>query len=287
MRKVLSIMLALSVAAPWAVAQRPARADSLPRELVLALMGGGMGPEVRPEVIPDLADGGLPAALFAGARVLGHAAYPRSRTTVAVFPYESQAAADTVRARLLRAGWKAPPGPSTEERGFVGSYGSMLRNVLCGDGAVILPTVTPRDAASSLAVVSRQETGREDDPRCGADASIRRATWNQAADTPLPALRAPAGMRSRGGGSSGTVDRGLELTTDLEGPVPLPEIHRHYARQFLDAGWHVVEEVLGARVGLTVFEITDGAGARWHCVLSSSAPSGAAVADVAVTLRRS
>jgi len=37
---------------------------------------------------------------------------------------------------------------------------------------------------------------------------------------------------------------------------------------------------------MTAFEFTDAADARWHCVLATSAPAGAAVADVRLTVRQ-
>jgi len=169
MRGPIPITLALALCLRPAWSQRPVQSDSLPRELVVALMGGGMGPDARPDVIPNVADSSLPAALFAGATVLGHAAYPRSRTTVAYFPFGSTATTDTIRARLLRFGWREPPRAAVTERGFVGSYGSMFQNVLCGDRSVIVPAISVRDSSRTLAIISNQATSRADDPRCGGE----------------------------------------------------------------------------------------------------------------------
>ena len=109
--------------------------------------------------------------------------------------------------------------------------------------------------------------------------------FNPAADSPLPTLTPPAGMRSGGAGSSGSPDRdnAMTMSTELVGSLPLRDIFAHYASLFVRAGWKKVEEQLGSSVGVVAFETT-AKGETWHCALVVSIPSADA-ADVHLTLR--
>src|SRR5687767_12615296 len=119
------VALTLLLAATPASAQQRARSDSLPRDLVVALLGGSLGMR-QVDVQVGLADDSLPADLFRDALILGFADYRVSKTTVAYFPYSPQVTLDTIRARLLAAGWKGPQAQQDTVRGFVPSFGASM-----------------------------------------------------------------------------------------------------------------------------------------------------------------
>jgi len=267
-------------------AQTRPRSDSLPRDLVTALLGGSMGAPAI-DVVAGFADTLLPPNVFRDAQVLGYGDLRSSVMTVAYFPYAPQATVDTIRARLIAAGWKAPTQDTA--RGFVNSYGNMYSQGVCSSTSVVYPTVRVRNLSRTLAVISRQHSPEFVAMLCGDSSGLRlreaRFT-NPAAGTPLPALAPPPGMESRGGGTSGSPsrDRAMEMSASLEGSLPLTDIAAHYARLFTDAGWRKVEELKSASIAIMTFEIA-AKGERWHCAFSVSVP-GPDAADVRLSLRR-
>ena len=113
----------------------------------------------------------------------------------------------------------------------------------------------------------------------------RMSRMSSTADTPLPTLTPPAGMQSRGGGSSGvaSVDRSMTMSTSLTGSLPARDILSHYSELFTKAGWKKIEEQVASTIGVVTFEIT-AKGEAWHCALVVSMPAVDA-ADVHLSLR--
>lgn len=275
------ICCSLAIAMPLRAQQRPP-SDSLPRELVTALLGGSLG-GARVDVRAGLADDSLPAALFRDALLLGFADYRTSTTTVAYFPYAPQATIDTIKARLVAAGWKAAPQTEDTQRGFVSAFGGSRPQAICRDRVAVVPTVMVRSINRTLAVISRQfSQGAEF--LCGGD-RIRMSRMDAAADSPLPSLVPPPGMQSRGAGSSGVAssDRSMTMSTTLNGVLPIRDILAHYSGLFTTGGWRKVDEAAVGSIAVSTFEIT-AKGARWHCAFVVSAPTDDSV-DVHLTLR--
>jgi hypothetical protein len=266
-------------AAPASAQQRP-RSDSLPRDLAIALLGGSLGSR-QVDVHAGMADDSLPADLFRDALILGFADYRVSRTTVAYFPYTPQITIDTIKARLVAAGWTSAQEEPDTVRGFVTAYGGSRPLAICRGRSAIVPTVVVRTLNRTLAVISRQQGAEY---LCGRSPS-RRMGFNPAADSPLPTLTPPAGMRSSGSGSTGAPDRdnAMTMSTELVGSLPFRDIVAHYTGLFVKSGWKKVEEQLGSSVGVVAFE-TNAKGEAWHCALVVSRPSADA-ADVHLTLR--
>jgi hypothetical protein len=207
--------------------------------------------------------------------------------TVAYFPYAPQATIDTIRARLIAHGWKAPV--RATERGFVNSYGNMYTQAVCSERSVLFPNVRIRNLNRTLAVISRQDAPEYVRELCGDSTTSRlreRRLSNMAADSPLPALEPPPGMESRGMGSTGSAsgDRAMEMSTSLVGALPLGDIAAHYARLFIAAGWRKTEELKSRNIAIMTFETTVN-GERWHCAFSVNVPTPDA-ADVRLSLRR-
>lgn len=270
------------MALPAGAQQRP-RSDSLPRELVIALLGGSLGSR-QVDVQAGLADDSLPADLFRDALLLGFADYRVARTTVAYFPYAPQGTIDTIKARLVAAGWTAAPPDSDTARGFVSSFGGTRPLAICRGRSVVVPTVVVRTLNRTLAVISRQGSqGAEF--LCGGSSRSRMARMSAVEDTPLPTLTPPPGMESRGGGSSGvaSVDRSMTMSTSLTGSLPVRDILSHYAELFAKAGWKKIEDHVSATIAVSTFEVTTK-GESWHCALVVTTP-GASAADVHLSLR--
>lgn len=277
----LSICCSLAAAVPLRAQQRPP-SDSLPRELVIALLGGSLGGS-RVDVRAGLGDDSLPVELFRDALVLGFADYRTSTTTVAWFPFAPQATIDTIKARLVAAGWKAAPQTEDTQRGFVTAYGGSRPQAICRDRVAVVPTVMVRSINRTLAVISRQfSQGAEF--LCGGD-PMRVSRRDVLADSPLPSLVPPPGMQSRGGSSSGMAgsDRSMTMSTTLNGLLPVRDILAHYAGLFTTEGWRKVDEAATGSLAVAAFEIT-AKGARWHCAFVISAPADDSV-DVYLTLR--
>ena len=139
------IVFGLLVAGVPALAQQRPRSDSLPRELVIALLGGSLGSR-QVDVQAGMADDSLPAELFRDALILGYADYRVTRTTVAYFPYDPKGTIDTIKARLVARGWTAAPDdPATDTiRGFVTAYAGSRPLAICRDRMAVVPTVIVR-----------------------------------------------------------------------------------------------------------------------------------------------
>lgn len=285
MKRVL-VVLTLMLAAARADAQQRPRSDSLPRELVIALLGGTAGMR-QVDIQVGMADDSLPAELFRDALILGFADYRMSRSTVAYFPYAPQATLDTIRARLSAAGWKGAAQASTDSaRGFVPNFGATMPDFICREGSVVHPSVSVRSLNRSLAVISNQRTSGQYTP-CNPE--MQRSPYERmtpAANTPLPRLPAPTGMQGRMLGMGGSLDseQGLTMETGLGGSAPIADILGHYSSLFAAAGWQQVDKVLSTSIAVASFEIT-AKGIRYQCSLIVTTPTND-VAQARLVMRR-
>ena len=284
MRHLLVMTLAFALSAPPANAQQRPRSDSLPRDLVIALLGGSLGGR-NIDILAGMADDSLPADLFRDALILGYADYRVNRTSVAYFPYDPKTTIDTIKARLVAKGWTVAPQEEDSTRGFVTAYGGSRPLAICRDRMAIVPTVMMRSLNRTLAVISRQGS-QGVEFLCGRSPDMDRLRRSRGAeDTPLPSLTPPPGMDSRGGGSSGIAsqDRAISMSTSLSGLLPLKQILAHYSDLFIKAGWKKLEEQAATSIGVMTFEITSK-GQAWHCAFIVSMPANDA-ADVQLMLR--
>ena len=284
MQKGLVLFTLLLAVAPANAQQRP-RSDSLPRELVIALLGGTLGMR-QVDIQVGMADDSLPADLFRDALILGFADYRVSKATVAYFPYTPQATLDTIKARLVAAGWKGGPEASSDTvRGFVPNFGATMPDFICREGSVVHPSVSVRSLNRSLAVISHQRAAGQYSP-CNREQRSPYERMSPAANTPLPRLPAPPGMQGRMTGMGGSLDNdeGLTMETGLAGNMPLAEILRHYSSLFTAAGWQQVDSVMSKSIGIAAFEMTSK-GVRFHCSLIVTTPTSDA-AHARLALRR-
>ena len=271
MRRTL-VVLTLLLAAARADAQQRPRSDSLPRELVVALLGGSLGMR-QVDIQVGMADDSLPADLFRDALILGFADYRVSRTTVAYFPFSPQVTLDTIRARLLAAGWKGSQAQQDTVRGFVPNFGASMPDFICREGSVVHPSVTVRTLNRTLAVISNQRASGQYSP-CNREQRSPYERMHPAANTPLPTLPAPPGMQGRmmGMGGSADNDQGLSMETGLSGSASVAAMLSHYSSLFSAAGWQQVDEIVSRTIAVAAFEITSK-GIKWHCSLVVNTPT--------------
>lgn len=273
--------------APAAAPRRPP-SDSVPRELVLALLPGSDGLRVGEPA------GDLPRELVpASGRVLGSVEYGGTSTTLVVVAQPEHEAVAAFEAQGHAAGWTAPPPrPRTamygEEhtRGFVttstenrmtmaigpmgvGGTRSTSATPLCkGDGMVsVVPS--PWAGGRTLLRVMTMRAGdyspcrpRED---ATADAQLMRSV--RVYDSIVPALRPPPRAQVRwagGGGSTG------EWTTQavIETSLTSADLLAHYATEMTREGWTPLGPAAATpSVALQAWRRTSTTGQLWHATL--------------------
>lgn len=280
------LVLLLAVLSPVAGSAQPVpRSDSLPRELVMALLGGSLGRRGM-EVEVGMADSLLPADLFRDALVLGHSRSPGMSVTVAYFPYPPQPSLDTLKARLVARGWTIPPRAEATGRGFATGMAGMFADLVCGPGSTVVPSTNIRTLDRTLVVIANQHTRGATDPRCDPTrSSARGGNWDPLANSPVPALTPPPGTRGSGSSMSGTGERGLVMSTSLESSLTTGEVHAHYLRLFAAAGWRELDAARTAGISVTSLSATDANGGTWYATLVTSAPNASEVVDVHLTVR--
>lgn len=254
--------------------------DSLPRELVSALLGMRMGGAEAADIRVDLPGDGLPDGLLAGARVLGSAVLGPTTTTVAYMPGTPAAVFDTIRSRLEAAEWQSAPRPR-DERGFVTASPLDPSNRFCRGSEVLTPTISVRRLDRSLLILTHQ---RAPGLMMCAETPVRSAR-DMLADTPLPALLPPAGTRSTGGGASGGND-GWQIRTYLTGSIPLVDLLRHYERLLVAANWTKLEEMTSRGLVVAAFSYGSGTGEQWYCAFLASRSPNATDTSLTLQLRR-
>jgi hypothetical protein len=282
-----ALLLLTALGASFAEAQRRPPSDSLPRELVTALLGGTMGSRSI-NVQTGLADDSLPPTLFRDALILGYADLRSSVMTVAYFPYTPQETLDTIQARLVALGWRNVNRPAGPDRGFISSFSDMGPPTLCNNRSVLVPNVQQRTINRTLTVLSRQMSPGAAEYLCNERSVMRERMRGPLSDTPVPALPAPDGMHATSSSMSGgspDADRAVEMSTSLTGDTRLADIAQHYATLFERANWIKVDEVDAKSISVTSFEITDSLRTRWHLMLIVDNPIPGA-ADARLKLRR-
>lgn len=224
------LVIVLSVAA-----QGQTDTSSIPRELALALIGGDFrgAPSITIGRTPD---GFAPGLIPANARVLGGATYQADRptgmlasvTAIAVVADSAEPGLSRLAQSLDRKGWKPPAVPG--RGGFASvtvGYGgpSML---LCDESSALMLSAKPRTGGGSTLQLTLSPA-----EICDPD---RRDRERSARELPLPTLRPPTGVYSRGNGSGGS-DNYREANTELVTSKGASELADHFARQLVEQGW--------------------------------------------------
>jgi len=273
--KLAALVALLPLAALTAQKSRSLQSDSIPRELVEALLGGPGTPRA-----PTIVVGELPPALSgkiympALARVLGGMTSGALSTAVYVSSMRPQAIRDEIRREQVKLGWKEmgdnPMMMMAMRRGGFAdapSGGTPLADGptvpmnFCSGSTTLFVTIDPQNLVESKVTV--RSFG--DNGTCAflaqqatISSSMFRDPYNSFR---WPVLINPVGAHSTygqcdqgsnggGGGSAGQNQLMTNLTAE--------ELFQHYDRQLADSGWKQTGDLIAGRT----WERRDSAGRR-------------------------
>lgn len=265
----LSLLLLAVLSPSGALAQGATRSDSLSRDLVAALLGGTSGARGI-ELLSGMHDERLPVAVFRQSEVLEAGIFHAMAMTVAYFPWPPQETLDSLQARLTLAGWLPPNHQRQPTRGFVGPETTPDRQAYCRDTDVVVPTASVRTLERTLVVLTRQWEASSVAYSC-SDRRVPRLSPLD--DTPLPALRAPAG----GTMEIGSVTPGEDTwhaSATLSGRLTMGDVMAHYTGVFVAAGWTLLEDVRGTELSAVAFRYRSPDGQQWQANLMGHAAFG-------------
>lgn len=224
---------ALIMASPL-TAQAP-DTGSVPRELVTVLAGGMMS-----NIVVGAPPESFPSALLPADGVILGSLGMYGNTLVAVRVAQgAEAARESLRARLLRTGWRHPVIDEPDRGGFesIGPWQRDVTNMLCSDsGHVELRTNGRR--RPDLLTVSYTDNLRNSP--CNPRFAANRRRWGNF--IPLPTLRAPEGvqMTPHGGGNSDDYSESRATARSEHGAVVIVE---KFLDQMREQGWTPITRV--------------------------------------------
>lgn len=251
-------------------------ADSLPRDFVLALLGGSSPATMQLRVAEPASR--LPAdVLPPEGELVGSVDYPSRSTTAVLVDRPSREVLDSLEARLLAVGWVRPPMPegvTFEHRGFVATFdGPRQPPGYCSRDAHLTTSTTRwRDGRTLLRVVVADIPGTGwhvcRPPRASSTGRER-----PFGDSIIPTLQPPAGARVQPTGASGGTNR-WEVGAQVESSLSLAELLSHYATELRSAGWEPLDEATGTMMGSRLYQRTHE-GVRWTGLLTITERPGA------------
>lgn len=278
-------VLLLTFAALEAGAQQ--RDETVPRELVMTLLGlseSSSGPQLLVGRLPA----GFPAALApAGARVVGSLAHRREQSAVFALPQPCPEAAAAYARTVEAAGWTRPPsfGMMMERRGFLpaGMGASPGPPALfCQGGRLLTFSTFPREGGGSHLKVEVQPAHAHS----SCNPEVARRFEGPRIEFPVPALYAPEGAELREMGMGTVSDDYQELQARLGTPMAPAELVAHYAAQLRQAGWTAGGTSAGEGVAVQTFARRDASGQGWHAVLAAVAVPGSDRRDLSLRITR-
>ncbi len=244
--------------------------DSIPRDLVLGLVGAGNFPgrdPLRVGTIPNY----VPDELIPpGALILGSLSLPGRTTIVLRIPPTASDPEGLVRGHLRSTGWTTPERstPNFRLRGFVTSSLSLSPSspALCRNGAQIILLGGGRSETEG-ATVTMHWTPEGSMGLCNLPPSPRGGARFD--DAPVPALFPPEGMGMEMGGSSST-SNGTTFSARLTGNIPPDSVRQHYAAQLIASGWTPDPATGTPSTALQTFTHDGGNGSTgpWHALLA-------------------
>jgi hypothetical protein len=253
--------------------------DSVPRELVLALLGTSNPRDVAVRVGGAADD--IPSSVLRDARVLGSSVSASQSTTVAVLPYGVTQALDSIETRLLIAGWTRPKPYNADQPGFAGSSGgSVPDNLLCASRGNVSFRGTQRDPwSTTVALTYRRATGYS---TCNPPTPPRSPYLK---DVPMPSLDPPPKGQVQGGGLGGGSDRWNANGRIIDG-IGAEDALKHYVARMKDAGWELVAEAPTPDVALATFTRTTPDGTKWFATLTVMGMPQSTRLDLALMLKK-
>lgn len=232
-RLVVHAALSMMATASTAIQVSAQSADSVPRELALALLRGpGGGVQLFVGATPER----YPFELApVSSRLLGAAQRDRQSTVVYVSTLEPETARRSWESQLTAAGWQRPrgysPGPTA---GFISSASPVVVPGFCNAGVFASLTANVRFSGGSTLIVSYTEPSMQS--ICSARSSPS-PQFSVTRDTiPLPALNPPQDLSVVGFGGATGIDF-WEQQARVSGTTTVATILEHYARQLQAANW--------------------------------------------------
>jgi hypothetical protein len=257
--------------------------DSVPRELVLALLQGyeHPGQEAEPQFVVGQLPRGVPAeAVPKGADILG-GVWTSNRATAAIRLYkpyrEAHAALVEAMEQLQRTGWQPAPFSTTI---FTSREHQLARlrspaPLYCKDGATLRTSFQQMGNGAMI----RIDVGTGSEPhRC-----MRQHERLLAGK--LPELQAPEGTEVQGRTTStgpDYFDTRAEVTTTL---TPA-ELVAHYSAQFTAAGWSTAEHRASETLASQVLRFQDEQGKQWLGTLIATAVPELAERELRLQVQR-
>jgi hypothetical protein len=291
-RSVAGVSLLALIAAPGvATSQQPGRPaeDSIPRELVVALLnlqpGPGGGNDIRVGKAPDDVP---PELLPPGLQVLGSVNQFETAIIVVIAPQPPDTAIGTLEARLVSLGWTNPPTPRMPQpRGFVAAdfgVGSFDRpEVLCRGEEFVTLSGTYRRSGGSVIKISYNRGQRYSACKARQDAAMYRSPYDEA---PVPTLRAPFGSMMKDGNGMSSSGSTVTTSTRLSTRLKPAEIVAHYDKQMRDQGWTAGTEGNVPFLAARTYVKNDDKARSWTAVLTSLTLPDATEQDVTLRLSR-
>lgn len=258
-----------------AQAQQTSRAreqgGAVPRELVVAIIGGSRMTGPVPELFVGRLPDGFPAELLPPKPldILGGVRYPAQMpfgtrtTTIAVIRSNPDSALAAMHTAWVRSGWQHPYSGNPAMGGFITSPVTRPNLFYCTDSAFLTASTTPRAAGGSYVRVDLT-TGQRSTP-CSPQ-PVR--PLPQYPDIRMPTLVAPLGVKLSDNASSGS-GWAREASTILETDMSPAELVAHYANQLTEQGWTLSAPATTSNAVLQTAEKKDSKGGAQLGILSA------------------
>jgi hypothetical protein len=265
--------------------------ESIPRELVLALLnlgpGMGGGADIRVGKAPD----DIPLDLLPpGFEILGSTTQFESSVIVLAAPQQPDSAVARYEAHLLSGGWTKPPVPQSRPmRGFVsadvGQVAFDRPDMACRGEALVTYAGTYRRNGGSLVKVSYNRGTRYSMCKTRQDVTTYRSPYDEA---PVPLLRAPLGsITNDGNGMSASGNNTFTLSTRLSTRLKPGEVVVHYDKQMREQGWTSIGDGSVEFLAAHTYRKNDEQGRTWTGMLFSVTLPDSSQQDVTLKLTRS
>lgn len=255
------LTLAIIVACGSAgLAQQQQSPVSIPKELVVLLMRGGMPmPGDGYDIVLGAPAGFPPELLPPGAKPL-ISTVTRSNTMVIAEAPDLPAGLPRLERQLSAAGWTVSPRsmPQTQQRGLLSTPPSGASSLWCNGSRYASVMVFPRPAGGSYvrASVSDPSLITPPAPMSPCTPMTQPMQMSSFADVDMPLLFAPAGSRALGfGGMSGGGGDAYDQRLRLETTLALPEVLTHYRAQIEKHGWTFQSQAVADGIGVVRFSV--------------------------------
>lgn len=260
------IVVAATTAAADVSAQVP---ETVPRDLVVAILGNSGGFAREPEVIV----GGVAPALAkdvvrpANSRILGSLVTQYQSAAYFMVAGSGDSTSAAYRAQLQGAGWSAPRAMTSG--GFQPTSITMTSpGIYCRDSTMVSVTIRELAPRQTRVVVTRMATGAQSVCRQSITPPVQRTSRYV-----MPVLQNPAGSEVRWYDRDTTCFWRGENTfntsvTELRSPKPLREILDFYSAQLTRDGWRALD---GEAIASRTWTKTDSTGDRQSVTITGRA----------------